>query len=229
MSSLSSVFNKSFKLISLKASEGSWASEKLSPWQHRAQDCIQHQTGCWLLFCSHWYGLSPRVTLMEKYKWIFNIIFSPMPITGNPFSIAQVYLKLWWNMHRSGLFHGAEGKGVFINLIAIFPSVQLSHDSYKPHHISIMLMWESQEVWQTGNVISRLTTNILFSYYGLFKPHILVFISKEMMRKGQLLRSFERENYRDAMKNNSVHPHSVIQGTIKERINIPGLLPYEKR
>lgn len=158
-----------------------------------------------------------------------NIIFSPMPITGNPFSIAQVYVKLWWNMHRSGLFHGAEGKRIFINLIAIFPSVQLSPDPYKPHRISNMLMWESQELWQTGYVISRLTRNILLSYYGLFNPHILVFISKEMMRNGQLLHSFKREIYRDAMENNSIDPCSEIQGTIKQRINIPGFLSYEKR
>lgn len=150
-----------------------------------------------------------------------------MPISGNHFSIAQDYVKLWWNTHRNSLFH--EAKWIFINLIAIFPSVQLPPDLYNPHHISNMLMWESQDVWQTNNIISSLSRNVLISYYCLFKPCIFLFISKELMRNVQLLCCFKGEIYRDAVENNPIDSCSWTRGIIKHSELISQVFPHMRR
>lgn len=211
LSSLSSVFNKSFKLISLKALKGLEASKKPSIWQGHRQEWIWAADESWLHLAPQTLvaGESsvPEVLIQTSTPRTFNpsklSIFPQIP--SNPHSTAQVYIRpcacneIWTGM----AFFMEKGESGYLLILLTFFQLCSSHLTLQPPSFKHANVGATESL-TNKYAISRLTRSIFIYSCGLLVPCISLFISKELMRNGHLLLCFKREICRETMECNSI-------------------------
>lgn len=102
----------------------------------------------------------------------------------------------------------------FLLILLTFFQLCSSYLTLQPHSFKHINVGTTESLTNKHN-ISRLTRSILIYCCGLLVPCISLFISKELMRNGQLLLCFKREICRETMESNSIGFFSGTQGTIK--------------
>lgn len=206
-------------MIRLKALKGLGASKKPSIWQDHRQEWIWAADESWL----HWApqtlvageGSVPEVLIQTSTPRTFNpskpSIFPQCPV------IRTQRRRCTWNHNEicTGMAYFMEkGESGYLLILLTFFQLCSSYLTLQPPSFKHVNMGTTESL-TNKYAVSRLTRSILIYSCGFLVPCISLFISKELMRNGQLLLCFKREICKETTESNSIDFLSWTQGTIK--------------
>lgn len=166
----------------------------------------------------HWWageGSVPQVLTQTSTPRTFSpsnpSIFPQRPVTHAPWH------RCTWNHNErctAMAYFMGKGESGYLSILLTFFQLCSSCLTLQPHSFKYVNVGITESL-TNKYVISRLTRSIWIYSCRLLVLCILLFISKELMRNGQLLLCFKREICRKTMESNSIDFFPWTQGTIR--------------